>query len=100
VDIQRLRNLTTGYLHTSIEHVYSDLELITGQPGLMTHMLSSALKAVETWLRVHVTDPRFWDSKQDPSHMGEIELPEPTEADRKLMTQLYFDQSNPLSLVV
>jgi hypothetical protein len=89
--------MTTGRLHTSIEHVYSDLELITGLSGLVTHMLPRASKAVEPWLRVHVTDPRFWDNRHDPSHTGELRLPEPTETDRKLMMQLYFDQLNPFS---
>ena len=30
MDIQRLRNLTTGRLHTEMGHIYEDLELITG----------------------------------------------------------------------
>jgi hypothetical protein len=97
MDAQRLRNLTTGRLHTDIGCIYQDLEWITGQPGLMTHMLPRALTAVTPWLREHFTEPRFWDDRYDPSHLGEVELPEPTAADRQKMTELYLAQPNPLA---
>jgi len=97
MDIQRLRNLTTRKLHTKMEHIYEDLGIITGEDGLMTHMLPRACVAVEPWLRQHVTDPRFWDDKYDPSHAGEIDLPTPTEADRKAMFVRYCEQPNPLA---
>lgn len=96
MDIQRLRNLTTGRLHTEIGHVYEDLETITGERGLMTHMLPRAARAVEPWLREHVTDARFWDGEYDTTHTGEIALPEPTEEDRKAMFDRYMEQLNPL----
>ena len=96
MDIQRLRNLTTGRLHTKIGHIYEDLNLITGETGLMTHMLSREIKAVEPWLRQHVTDPHFWDGEYDISHTGEYDLPEPTDADRKSMFERYKAQPNPL----
>jgi hypothetical protein len=96
MDIQRLRNLTTGRLHTQIECVYADLEQITGQPGLMTHMLPRASRAIEPWLRQHVVDQRFWEDKHDPTHVGEYTLPEPTADDRKAMMERYFAQPNPL----
>jgi hypothetical protein len=94
---QRLRNLTTGRLHTEMKHIYEDLELLTGENGLMTHMLPRMLEAVDPWLRQHVTDPRFWDDKYDSSHVGEYALPEPTVDDRKAMMERYFAQPNPLS---
>lgn len=96
MDIQRLRNLTTGKLHTDISHIYTDLEAITGQPGLMTHMLPGALKAVKPWLREHVTDDRFWDGKYDPTHAGEFLLPIPTDEDRKIMMDRFFQQPDPI----
>lgn len=67
MNIQRLRNLTTGRLHTEIGHIYEDLGIITGETGLMTHMLPRAMRACEPWLREHVTDPRFWDGEYDPT---------------------------------
>lgn len=96
MDIQRLRNLTTGRLHTEIGHVYEDLEWITGEQGLMTHMLPRVAIAVEPWLREHVTDQRFWDDEYDTTHTGEIELPEPTKEDRAAMFERYKALPNPL----
>lgn len=96
MDIQRLRNLTTGRLHTKIDHIYEDLGIITGETGLMTHMLPRAMRAVEPWLRIHVTDPRFWDCEYDVTHIGDFELPESTHADRLQMFRLYEAQPNPL----
>lgn len=72
MDIQRLRNLTIGRLHTEIGHVYEDLETITGERGLMTHMLPRALVAVEPWLHEHITEPRFWDGGYDTTHIGDV----------------------------
>ncbi len=97
MNIQRLRNLTTGRLHTEVGHIYEDLEIITGESGLMTHMLPRANRAVEPWLREHVTDPRFWDGEYDTSHTGELELPTPSEADREAMFERYVAQPNPLA---
>tara|TARA_R110000868_G_scaffold411211_1_gene702392 strand:- start:1244 stop:1645 length:402 start_codon:yes stop_codon:yes gene_type:complete len=94
---QRLRNLTTGRLHTDIGCIYEDLGTITGETGLMTHMLPRAMRAVEPWLRQHVTDARFWDGAFDQTHTGEIELPTPTDADRKAMFERYAAQPNPLA---
>lgn len=96
IDIQRLRNLTTGRLHTSIIHVYEDLELITGERGLMTHKLPNLSRSIEPWLRANVPDARFWQDEYDVTHIGEFELPEPTVEDRKLMVDLYFELPNPL----
>jgi hypothetical protein len=97
VDIQRLRNLTTGRLHTSIEDVVDDLEWITGAPGLMTHMLPRAVTAVEPWLRKHVTDLQFWEDRHDPSLSGEFTLPEPTAEERAEMFERYEALPSPLA---
>ena len=96
MDIQRLRNMTTGILHTEISHVYEDLESIIGDRGLMTHMLPMALNSVEQWLREHVTDQRFWDGEHDTTHIGEYQLPQPTAADMEAMFDRYKAQPNPL----
>jgi len=97
MDIQRLRNLTTGRLHTDVGFIYEDLGWITGQQGLMTHMLPRAMIAVEPWLKEHVTEPRFWDGEYDTTHTGEYALPEPTEEDRAAMTERYMAQPSPLA---
>ena len=92
MNIQRLRNLTTRRLHTKMEHIYEDLGIITGETGLMTHMLPRAMRACEPWLREHVTEPRFWDGEYDTTHTGELEIPTPSEADRKAMFERYAAQ--------
>lgn len=97
MDIQRLRNLTTGILHTNMGHIYEDLGHIMGESGLMTHMIPRAMRAVEPWLRKHLTDVRFWDGEFDQTHVGKINLPEPTEADRAEMHEQYAKQPNPLA---
>ena len=97
MDIQRLRNLTTGILHTDIDCVYQDLEFLTGEKGLMTHMLPRAMKAVEPWLKEQVTDARFWDGEFDTEHKGEIEIAEPTKEDRTLFFERFADMPNPLA---
>ena len=95
-DIQRLRSLTTGKLHTEMDHIYEDLERIVGDDGLMTHMLPRVMRSVEPWLRKHVKDACFWDGEFDTTHTGEIELPEPTEQDRKDMFERFRAMPNPL----
>lgn len=96
IDIQRLRNLTTGRLHTEIGYVYLDLEAITGEMGIMSHMLPRMIHAIEPWLRKHVTDNRFWADEYDPNHIGEYSLPAPTKDDLDKIYDLYFAQPDPL----
>lgn len=97
MDIQRLRTLTTGLLHTKIDHVYEDIEIIIGDKGVMTHMLPRLMRAVTPWLREHVADTHFWDGEFDPAHTGELDLPVPTQQDRDLMWERYAAQPNPLA---
>jgi hypothetical protein len=96
MDIQRLRNLTTGRLHTEIGCVYKDLELITGERGVMTHMLPRLMRSVEPWLRSHVTDARFWDGEYDTTHIGDYMLPEPTAEERVAMFECYKAMPAPM----
>lgn len=74
MDIQRLRNLTTHRLHTEMEHIYQDLEWITGIEGIFTHMLPNVMMAVDPWLKTKVTDERFYDGKFDTTHTGEYPI--------------------------
>jgi len=71
---QRLRNLTTGKLHTEMSHIYQDLEYITGMKGIMTHMLPNVMRAVEPWLEIMVTDSEYWDGEYSPTLEGEYDL--------------------------
>lgn len=97
MDIQRLRNLTTGRLHTEMGHIHEDLGTIIGIEGLMTHMLPRVMRAVEPWLRENVNDERFWDGEFDQTHTGELELPVSTDEDRAAMFERFKAQPNPLA---
>ena len=75
MNVQRLRNLTTGLLHTTMADIYQDIEYITGEPGVMTRMLPDATKALLPYLRGKAPDARLWDGRHDPAHAGEIYIP-------------------------
>ena len=75
MDIQRLRNLTTCRLHTKMDHIYEDIETITTEAGVMTHMLGRACTAMEPYLRQVVPDERFWNGLWDQEHVGQVEVP-------------------------
>lgn len=74
MDIQRVRNLTTGILHTKMEHLYEDIEFITKSPGIMTHHLGPASQALDPYLRAQLPDPRFWNGEFDLMHTGDVEI--------------------------
>ena len=97
MDIQRLRNLTTGRLHTKIEHIYQDLGFIIGDDGIMTHMIPQVMQAVEPWLREQITDARFWDGKYDTTHTGEHPLRAMTPEENKAALERYAAMPNPLA---
>ena len=95
MDIQRLRNLTTGIMHTEIDHVYEDLGFLTGEKELMTHMLPRVMRAVEPWLREQIKEERFWNGKWDTEHVGEVELPEPTKEDKEAFLNRFAAMPHP-----
>ena len=96
MDIQRLRNLTTGRLHTKMEHIYQDLGFIIGDDGIMTHMIPRVMRAIEPWLREQVKDPRFWDGEYDTTHTGDYPLRAMTPEENKAALERYAAMPNPL----
>ena len=82
IDSQRLRNLTTGRLHTEMTHIYDDIGWLFDM-SFFTHQLPSAYKVILPWLKENVKDPRYFDGKYDVTHVGSYDLPEPTEEDRR-----------------
>lgn len=73
MEIQRLRNLTTGRLHTEMGHIYQDIEFFTGEKGVMTHMLPNAMSALKPHLQEQFKEERLWDGEYDPSHKGSVD---------------------------
>lgn len=57
--VGKLRNVTTGILHTNIGDVYKFFEEYTGEEGIMTHHLPSAAKALEPILKRKLSDEWF-----------------------------------------
>lgn len=74
MDAQRVRNLTTGLLHTKMEDIYEDIEYLVGEEGIMTHHLPAARNALLPFLKYRVGYDGFWNEKYDPTHTGEINL--------------------------
>lgn len=98
MDIQRLRNLTTGRLHTKMEHIYQDLGFIVSDDGLMTLMLlPQVIRAIEPWLREQVTDARFWNGEHDPTHTGEYPVRAMTPEENAAALRRYAAMPNPLA---
>lgn len=71
MDNQRLRNLTTGILHTTMRDIYDDIEFITGIKGISTFQLPFYNMAIKAYLEEKVRDLRFWDGKYDTTHIGD-----------------------------
>jgi hypothetical protein len=97
MDIQRLRNLTTGFLHTEIGHVYQDVEMLTGEEGVMTHHLPNAAEALRPYLAKMAPDSRFWDKRYDPSHTGEIDVPAMDEGERAEFWKRFYELPHPFA---
>ena len=96
MNIQRLRNLTTGILHTEIGDVYEDIEYLTGQKDVMTHMLPNASRALEPWLKKKAPDARLWNNEFDTNHLGEIEIDPMNDDDLKEFWERFSNLPSPL----
>lgn len=95
MDIQRLRNLTTGRLHTEMGHVYQDIEWFIGEKGIMTHQLPNAMRALEPYLRQRVPEPKFWEDVYDTTHTGGYEVAPLDEQERAEFWEAYRDLPSP-----
>jgi hypothetical protein len=74
-----------------MEHIYEDIELITGKVGVMTHQLPSVRRAILPYLREKITDARFWDGEYDPTHVGNIDVPTMDEVEQEAMWKRYAE---------
>lgn len=97
MDIQRVRNLTTGRLHTSMDCIYQDFEFLTGKSGIMTHMLPNAARAIKPYLQKHVKDEKFWEDVYDTSHIGEIDVPPMDDGERAEFWKRYGELPSPFA---
>ena len=89
-DNQRLRNLTTGKIHTNFDDVVEDLQKIFGDKYKTTSMTAGALNnAIRPWLMAQGLDDRFWDGRYDVTHTGTTQLHTPTPDEREEIGQRY-----------
>jgi hypothetical protein len=95
MNAQRLRNLTTGKLHTKMEDIYADVEFITREKGVMTHMLPNAHRALQQWLKEKVSDQRYWDGAYDVTHAGEFDLQPMTDTEKQDFWNRYGQLPSP-----
>lgn len=81
MNIQRLRTLTTGILHTSISDVYDDIEYITGI-RVLTYQIPNILDAIAPWLKEKVVEDSFWNGEYNPNLSGEYDIKPMSEQDK------------------
>lgn len=74
MEIQRIRNLTTGIVHTSMVDIFEDIEYLVGTKGVIDSSLWATQRALEPFLRGRIADPRFWNDAADYEHLGELDL--------------------------
>jgi len=67
---QRLRNLTTGRMHTNANDIKKDLEFFTEEEGIADISMGGANAALLKFLKVRLPDKRFWEDKYDATHDG------------------------------
>lgn len=74
IENKRLRNLTTGYLHTSLGDIYQDIEFFIGEAGIMTHQLPNASEALMPFLKDIIEDESLWVGGYLPDATGSTEV--------------------------
>ena len=97
LETQRLRNLTTGRLHTKMGHIYQDMETLTGMEGIFTHMIPNISRAMEPWLKEQVKDERFWDDEHDTTHVGNYDIEPMTKDEQTLVMKRYGELPHPFA---
>lgn len=98
MNAQRLRNLTTQRLHTTMSDIEEDLLFLTGtEGGILAHQLPNVMRAIEPWLRQQVTEPRYWNDKYDTDHVGEYDLRPMDDAERAAMFERYKALPSPFA---
>jgi len=89
----KLRNMTTGILHTEIGHVYEFIEEYTGEKGVMTHQIPSACRALEPILKTKLTAEWFTNIWDKEGLEIEVECPDMTEDEKQEFWKSYGEYS-------
>lgn len=78
----KLRNITSGILHTSVGDVYSFFEEYLGEKGIMTHHLPVAGKAILPILKRNLDDSWFTDEWVKEALDESVDIPDLTDDER------------------
>jgi len=79
----KLRNITTGILHTQIGDVYTFFEDYLDAKGIMTHQLPSAGRALESILKTKL-DKEWFEKVWTKTGLDEpVEIPDLTDQEKK-----------------
>ena len=87
----KLRNITTGILHTKMSDVYDFFEEYTGEEGIMTHLLPSAKLALMPVLRARLTEDWFNKEWVKTGLDEEVEISEMNEEEKKSFWTAFGD---------
>lgn len=92
----KLRNMTTGILHTNIGDVYEFLEKYLGAEGIMTHQIPSACRALEPFLKAKLSEEWFtkvWekDGLDEPAQITDL-----TQEEKKIFWESYGEFASAL----
>jgi len=90
MNIQRIRNLTTGILHTRQEHVQEDLEFLFGHE-LPETLIPEIASAIMPWLREKLQDERLFNPEYDPNQQGDVNLQPLTKPERESFWRGYLN---------
>lgn len=77
--IGKLRNITTGILHTPVKYVYLFFEEYIGEAGIMTHHIPAALDALEPILKQKLSKEWFKKEWVTENLDEEVEIEDITE---------------------
>ena len=78
----KLRNITSGILHTTIGDVYTFFEEYLGAKGIMTHQLPSAGKSIVPILKSKLSAEWFINEWQKEGLSEKVEIDDLTETEK------------------
>jgi len=87
---QRLRNLTTGLIHTNIADIKEDVAYFVGAEYTSSAILPKANKALYPFLEARLSDKHFFDKMYDVKHLGNTEVLPLDEVEMKLFIARYY----------
>lgn len=89
----KLRNVTSGILHTKIDDVYKFYEEYVKAEGIMTHQLPSAFKALLPILKTKLPEKWFTEEWIKEGLNEVVSVPELTEDELKTFWRSYSENA-------